>query len=37
VVGAVVADPPGRVTMRTLLGSRRIVDMLIGEQLPRIC
>jgi len=28
---------PGRVTMRTTLGGRRIVDMLVGEQLPRIC
>jgi hydrogenase expression/formation protein HypE len=37
IVGSVVAEDPGRVTMRTLLGSRRIVDMLIGEQLPRIC
>ena len=28
---------PGRVTMRTVFGGRRIVDMLVGEQLPRIC
>jgi hydrogenase expression/formation protein HypE len=27
----------GRVTMRTVFGGRRIVDMLVGEQLPRIC
>jgi len=27
----------GRVTMQTLLGGKRIVDMLVGEQLPRIC
>jgi hydrogenase expression/formation protein HypE len=27
----------GRVTMRTSFGGRRIVDMLVGEQLPRIC
>ena len=32
-----VADHPGRVTMRTLVGSHRVVDMLVGEQLPRIC
>jgi hypothetical protein len=25
------------VTVRTLVGSERIVDMLVGEQLPRIC
>lgn len=37
IVGRVVAGPPGRVTMRTVLGGRRIVDMLVGEQLPRIC
>ena len=27
----------GRVTMRTCFGGHRIVDMLVGEQLPRIC
>jgi len=27
----------GRVTMRTLLGAHLVVDMLVGEQLPRIC
>ncbi|MBP1705628.1 MAG: hydrogenase expression/formation protein HypE, partial [Chloroflexi bacterium] len=37
IVGSVVADHPGMVTMRTLVGSERIVDMLVGEQLPRIC
>jgi hydrogenase expression/formation protein HypE len=36
-VGEAAADHPGRVTMRTLLGAHRIVDMLVGEQLPRIC
>ncbi|NEE00644.1 hydrogenase expression/formation protein HypE [Phytoactinopolyspora halotolerans] len=36
-IGEVVADHPGRVTARTLIGAERIVDMLIGEQLPRIC
>lgn len=36
-IGTAVAEDPGRVVMRTLVGSRRIVDMLIGEQLPRIC
>jgi hydrogenase maturation factor len=25
------------VTVRTIVGSERIVDMLVGEQLPRIC
>jgi len=37
-VGAVLADgPSGRVTLRTLVGARRVVDMPLGEQLPRIC
>jgi poly(3-hydroxybutyrate) depolymerase len=37
VIGVVVADHPGMVTIRTIVGSERIVDMLVGEQLPRIC
>lgn len=37
VIGEVVSDHPGMVTMRTLLGAERIVDMPVGEQLPRIC
>jgi hydrogenase expression/formation protein HypE len=37
VIGHVVADHPGMVTVDTLVGSQRIVDMLVGEQLPRIC
>jgi len=37
VIGSVMAGEPGRVAMRTLVGGRRIVDMLLGEQLPRIC
>lgn len=36
-IGTVVAGHPGRVVMRTLVGSTRVVDMLVGEQLPRIC
>ncbi|MGR1582713.1 hydrogenase expression/formation protein HypE [Thalassobius sp. S69A] len=34
---ALTGGEPGRVTMRTLFGGARIVDMLVGEQLPRIC
>jgi hydrogenase expression/formation protein HypE len=30
-------EPAGRVTLRTLVGARRIVDLPLGEQLPRIC
>ncbi|MCP4120303.1 MAG: hydrogenase expression/formation protein HypE, partial [Bacteroidetes bacterium] len=37
VIGEVVKDHPGMVTMRTILGAERIVDMPVGEQLPRIC
>lgn len=37
-LGEVQADgPAGRVTLRTLVGARRIVEMPLGEQLPRIC
>ena len=36
-IGRVVAEPTGRVIMETVFGGRRIVDMLVGEQLPRIC
>ena len=36
-IGRVTQGEAGRVTMRTVLGGRRIVDMLVGEQLPRIC
>jgi hydrogenase expression/formation protein HypE len=37
VIGRIEDGEPGRVTMRTAFGGRRIVDMLVGEQLPRIC
>ncbi len=37
VIGRVSRGEAGRVTMRTVFGGRRIVDMLVGEQLPRIC
>ncbi|MGL4395629.1 MAG: hydrogenase expression/formation protein HypE [Hyphomicrobium sp.] len=36
-IGTVRAGLPGRVTMKTVFGGTRIVDMLVGEQLPRIC
>src|SRR5262245_60178357 len=36
-VGAVVAEHPGLVTMRSLVGGERVVALLAGEQLPRIC
>jgi hydrogenase expression/formation protein HypE len=37
IIGRVVEDHPGLLTARTALGAMRIVDMQIGEQLPRIC
>jgi hydrogenase expression/formation protein HypE len=37
IIGEVVADHPGRVVLKTRIGGERIVDMLAGEQLPRIC
>ena len=37
VIGTVNDGEAGRVTMRTVFGGRRIVDMLVGDQLPRIC
>jgi hydrogenase expression/formation protein HypE len=37
IIGEVVSEPRGRVLLRTALGSTRIVDMLAGEMLPRIC
>jgi hydrogenase expression/formation protein HypE len=36
-IGEVVADHPGMVTMHSLVGGERVVTMLAGEQLPRIC
>jgi hydrogenase expression/formation protein HypE len=36
-IGVVRDGEPGRVTMKTVFGGTRIVDMLVGEQLPRIC
>jgi hydrogenase expression/formation protein HypE len=37
VIGEIVADHPGMVLMRSLVGGERVVTMLAGEQLPRIC
>jgi hydrogenase expression/formation protein HypE len=37
VIGRVQAAPSGRVLLRTAIGSTRVVDMLAGEMLPRIC
>lgn len=37
IVGTVGDRKPGLVTMRTAFGTSRVVDMLAGDQLPRIC
>ncbi len=37
IVGEVVAEHPSTVIMKTHIGGSRVVDMLSGEQLPRIC
>jgi hydrogenase expression/formation protein HypE len=36
-IGGVSDEPQGMVTLKSRIGARRIVDMLSGEQLPRIC
>ena len=36
-IGRVVEGPAGRVGLRTVLGTSRLLDLLSGEQLPRIC
>jgi hydrogenase expression/formation protein HypE len=37
IIGEVTSDHPGTVIMNTRIGGTRVVDMLSGEQLPRIC
>ncbi|UCE66217.1 MAG: hydrogenase expression/formation protein HypE [Candidatus Zixiibacteriota bacterium] len=37
IIGEVVSENPGMVSMQTGIGGWRIVDMPVGEQLPRIC
>jgi hydrogenase expression/formation protein HypE len=37
IIGQVVAEHPGMVVLRSLVGGERVVTMLAGEQLPRIC
>lgn len=37
IIGEVVSDHPGMVVAKTVFGSTRVVDMQLGEQLPRIC
>jgi hydrogenase expression/formation protein HypE len=37
IVGEVTEEPPGRVLGRTAFGGHRLIDMLVGDPLPRIC
>ena len=37
IIGRVTVEHPGKVIMHTGIGGKRFVDMLAGEQLPRIC
>jgi hydrogenase expression/formation protein HypE len=37
IIGKVVAEPAGRVLLETFLGGERLVDVPLGEDLPRIC
>jgi hydrogenase expression/formation protein HypE len=37
IIGEIVEDHPGKVVMNTEIGGTRFIDMLTGEQLPRIC
>ncbi|MFU8774109.1 MAG: hydrogenase expression/formation protein HypE [Anaerolineales bacterium] len=37
IIGEVRSDPKGRVLMKTIIGSTRVVEVLSGELLPRIC
>jgi hydrogenase expression/formation protein HypE len=37
IIGEVTREKPGKVLLKTNIGGTRIVDMLTGEQLPRIC
>jgi hydrogenase expression/formation protein HypE len=36
-IGTVVSESPGLVTLKSRIGAARILDLLSGEQLPRIC
>lgn len=37
IIGEITSENPGTVIMKTTIGSKRVVDMISGEQLPRIC
>ncbi len=37
IIGEVTSEPPGMVVLRTAIGGSRVLDMLVGDPLPRIC
>jgi hydrogenase expression/formation protein HypE len=37
IIGEAVSEHPGMVRMETAVGGSRILDVMFGEQLPRIC
>ncbi len=37
IIGEVTAEQRGRVSLKTVIGGTRVIDMLVGDQLPRIC
>ena len=37
IIGEVVAEHPGMVLMKTQIGGTRVLEVMFGEQLPRIC
>ncbi|HXU46496.1 MAG TPA: AIR synthase-related protein, partial [Thermoanaerobaculia bacterium] len=36
-IGVVRGDPPGMVLIETAFGGKRVMDLLVGDPLPRIC
>jgi hydrogenase expression/formation protein HypE len=36
-IGEVKTDPPGMVLVETAFGGKRVMDLLVGDPLPRIC
>ena len=37
IIGEALKEPQGKVCLKTVIGGTRIIDMLVGDQLPRIC
>ena len=37
IIGEVVEAHPGKVVLHSAIGGKRVVNMAVGEQLPRIC